>query len=615
MKGTNNNALGSEPATGLPMTYAVVARKGRSGGHDLGWNSLVAVTSLARLFWWDSELSVRVQACARFAAVTCALLFRGKARIWLSNMKRQQMQELLSRSASRSDIARAVLRYVAALLVLSPVNKIYLRLFRGLRLLWEKHLTKNLLDDFLGPQCIGGGWTDEALEPRHPDQRIATDVSKFTQLATGLALDGLQAAIDIYFFASLLYKMSPLLSMMALTGGLSATLLVRFLGRRLPSQYAAERSADGHFTYVLTRMRDHAEAIVFYKGQQREIQHAHDALDLRQSTEWTRFATKDVVGVAVDQYRQVLGLCPTLVLAHIAGVQVDAATLAQASEAFDSVLRGLFLFADNWTDFSRVEAVASELYTYKCEQTPPNSEDVAVSIKMSEAEDCGSWLQVESLSLWVGGRVLVSQLSFVAPSDGGFLISGPSGSGKTSVLRAIAGLWCRGGCGHIRRATRRSSMLFLPQRPYMTLGSLREQLLYPFGASTGVDDNALFSILERLGLGHVLQLAERNLDFTCRWDEQLSVGEQQRLSVARVWAQRPLYVILDEITSANDAANEGVMYQCIASSCKAFMSIGHRESLQAFHSVHLKLLGVEGKWCLDAIVGNHAYAMSDRAGW
>ena len=190
---------------------------------------------------------------------------------------------------------------------------------------------------------------EEQIE-RHPDQRIAADVGKFTTLATMLFLDGFQALLDLYFYSRLLKSLSPALSRLAVLAALGGTFLTAWLGRELPALYSEERASDGTFTYVLTRMRENAESILFYGGQSQEVQLAETCLQRRCDSEWKRLAAKDAVQLVQDQYRQSLSLAPSLVMVQM-GVTQDAALLSQANEAFDSVLRALLLFADNCSDF------------------------------------------------------------------------------------------------------------------------------------------------------------------------------------------------------------------------------------------------------------------------
>jgi len=135
----------------------------------------------------------------------------------------------------------------------------------------------------------------------------------------------------------------------------------------------------------------------------------------------------------------------------------------------------------------------------------------------------------------------------------------------------------------------------------MSLGSLRAQLLYPLGAAPGVGDEDLRAILGRCGLARALERLDGDLGAVRRWDEELSVGEQQRISVARLLAQRPAFAIVDEVTSANDAGHEAAMYECIRETCEAFVSVGHRETIRRFHVRRLQLLGETegGRWVVE----------------
>ena len=177
-------------------------------------------------------------------------------------------------------------------------------------------------------------------------------------------------------------------------------------------------------------------------------------------------------------------------------------------------------------------------------------------MKAAEKHDI-SWLQVTNLTLSFADRTLVKGLHFEAPMRGGLLISGPSGSGKTTLLRALAGLWHKG-IGDIKREMQEGQVLFLPQRPYMSLGTMRQQLLYP-SSKVQVEDSHLHEILVTVGLQSVVARINGELDVVRRWDEELSVGEQQRLSVARLLVQRPAFALVDEITSANDPAHEPLL--------------------------------------------------------
>jgi putative ATP-binding cassette transporter len=297
-------------------------------------------------------------------------------------------------------------------------------------------------------------------------------------------------------------------------------------------------------------------------------------------------------------YDLLLALVPVVVLApaYFSG-KVEFGQITQASAAFVTLRNALSVIVDQFNLLSNFAAVVERLGSYleAVEHRPlPEVAGVALAsgrrpqIETVEAPR----IAIDALTLQTpdNRKTLVRELSFELGAHERLLIVGESGVGKTSLLRAIAGLWRVGG-GRIVRPPL-SELMFLPQRPYMIPGSLREQLCYP--RARDVTDAQLVSVLQRV---HLADLPERvgGLDTEFRWKDLLSLGEQQKIAFARLLLDHPGWAFLDEATSALDPANEKLLYdQLVAAEINA-VSVSIRTSLLEYHDVLLELVG-NGEW-------------------
>jgi putative ATP-binding cassette transporter len=279
---------------------------------------------------------------------------------------------------------------------------------------------------------------------------------------------------------------------------------------------------------------------------------------------------------------------------------LEVGAVVEAGGAFSACLVALNLVINNFNGLSKFAAGIDRLDTFKRAMT---SELVTSPGEDRIQHRVGADLRMEGVTLNVPQqeRVLVKNLSLSVAPGTHLVITGPSGCGKTSLLRAIIGLWHQGRGSIVR--PKLDDILFLPQRPYMVAGTLRQQLLYP-RLDRKVSDAELLAMLRRVQLGHLAD-CDAPLDVESDWSKLLSIGEQQRLSFARVLLIRPRYAFLDEATSALDSDTEELLYRQLAKSGATMVSVSHHAALHKHHSLELELLG-DGEWRLRPIRGQRA---------
>lgn len=519
----------------------------------------------------------------------------------------------------------------------------------------------------------------------NPDQRIVDDLSSFTGTSLSFSLTLFNALIDLISFSNILFGIYPPLFVVLIVYSLGGTAISIFLGKGLVNLNFMQEKMEADFRYGLVRVRENAESIAFYGGEENEIklllQRFRSAFEnltqLLISSRNLEFFTSG--------YRYLIQILPAAVVAPMFfSGKIEFGVINQSVSAFNHILGDFSLIVYQFQAISAFSAVIDRLGEFddvldstssngtlkamdEIQLTYCNVKDLTESMKASDTQNL---LEIESLTVQTptNKALLIRDLSLEVHENEHLLVTGPSGSGKTSLLRAIAGLW-RTGSGKITFYAKNSGVLnqpdtpdvvpheadekkddkkskyrdfkgvfFLPQRPYMVLGSLRQQLLYPtwpdvsdstphdskskdsmpflkgVKGSEGVSASArapqpttedLIQALEDVHLGYLLSRFS-GLDTTNEWSSVLSLGEQQRLAFARLLLSKPDLVLLDESTSALDEPNEAHLYKKINAAGVTYISIGHRTSLTKFHKKALRIspmpLGSnDPNWCIESL--------------
>jgi len=487
--------------------------------------------------------------------------------------------------------------YGIVIVVAIPIIVSYRYLRQKLGLLWREWLTEHFLGRYFKQRAYYRLDSNSAYTLiDNPDQRITQDIKAFTSVTLDFVLDILDSILTLISFTAILYNISKALTLGLLGYAVFGTIIAIVIGTRLIRINYEQLRLEANFRYGLVRVRDNAESIAFYRGEGLERQQVTNRLLSAIKNFDLLIIWQSLISLFQLGYNYFTRLIPYIIIAplYLAGT-LDFGAIAQASVAFGQVLSALSLVTNQIqgiTEFAASINRLGEFYESLDSDTVPDEQIPQIQTQIGQ----GVTLANLTLSPPNSPRILIQDLSLSVEPGNNLLIMGASGSGKSSLLRAIAGLW-DSGRGDIERPPL-EDLLFLPQRPYMILGSLRQQLIYP-NSRQMVEDDFLLKVLHRVNLP---DLADRfnGLDSWENWTNVLSLGEQQRVALARVFVNQPRYAILDEATSALDMDNEEALYQALADLGTTYISVGHRPTLRNYHQQCLEIQA-GGKWNLQRV--------------
>jgi putative ATP-binding cassette transporter len=478
---------------------------------------------------------------------------------------------------------------IATVAILGAVYRLYLTQMLTIR--WRRWLTEQHFAKWLAHknyyQLEQHGYTD------NPDQRLSEDLNSFTSTTLSLALGLIRTLVSLVSFSIILWGVSGSIELLgvtipgymfwaALLYALVGSWLTHKIGQRLIKLNNQQERYEADLRFALVRVRENAESIAFSNGEPNENQRLTGRFGMIWSNYWNIMKVSKRLTFFTAGYSQIATIFAFVVASprYFSGA-IELGGLMQINSAFGNVQENFSWFIDAYTTLASWRATCDRLLSFRQGMTDNEAHTSDIDVQRD-----GKSLQFHNLALKLAdGRELLNNANLdIEPGDR-VMLSGRSGSGKSTLLRALGGLW-HDGQGGVRLPSER--YLFLPQRPYLPIGTLREALSYP-QAPEIYPSERFAQVLETCRLGHLVP----RLDESDHWQRMLSPGEQQRVAFARALLYAPSWLYLDEATSAMDEEDESALYQALVDELPGvtLLSVGHRSSLKRFHRRHLRIDG------------------------
>jgi putative ATP-binding cassette transporter len=484
--------------------------------------------------------------------------------------------------------------YLAFIFIAVAIYRIYLT--QALEIRWRAWMTHRYMDAWLANQAYYR--IEQTRSADNPDQRIAEDLNLLTRGTLTLSLGLLSSVVTLVSFIGILWSVSGPLSFMlgsrewtipgymvwfAVGYAGIGSLLVWWIGKSLVGLNFNQQRFEADFRFGLIRIRENAEPVALYRGEPQERAHLANRFERIRENWWDIMRTTKRLNVASTFYAQFAVIFPFLVGAprYFSGA-ITLGGLMQISSAFSQVQEALSWFIEAFSasgenSLPQWKASVNRLAGFHVAVEAARDQVSGISVT---SDNVGAIVLDEVVLALPNGQALTQPLSGEIHVGQHILVMGPSGCGKSTLFRAIAGIWPYGSGGiEIPSDVR---LLFVPQKSYLPIGTLREAIAYP-AAADAYKDLAIRHYLDLCRLPHLKDA----LDQADNWSQRLSPGEQQRLSFVRVLLARPDMLFLDEATSALDAGTEEALYELVLKEIPgaAVVSIAHREVVAKYHQV------------------------------
>jgi putative ATP-binding cassette transporter len=557
------------------------------------------VAAVARPYWISSERRSAWGLLTVIVAMNLGLVY---VNVLFSNWNNRFYDALQVHDFAKFSHELVYFCVLAMVFIAVAVYQTYLN--QMLQIRWRRWLTDQYVGEWLSDRAyyhlqLGDYRAD------NPDQRIADDLQMFVDATLNLTLGLLSSVVTLVSFAIILWRLSGTLdvplgaSRLAIPGymvwaaliyAIAGTWLTHRIGRPLIRLNFQQQQFEANFRFSLVRLRENTEAVALYGGERTEAVSLRERFGDVVGNWWAIMRRQKRLTWFTAGYNQAAIVFPVLAAAprYFAGA-IELGGLMQTSQAFGQVQGALSWFVTAYRSLAEWKATVDRLTGFRAAIGAAKARAATAGIVRTEQGAGGLAIRDLKLALPDGQRLLEGLDAEFRPGEA-VLVSGPSGTGKSTLLRAIAGIWP---FGHGQIAvSAREPMLFLPQKPYLPVGTLRHVLSYP-AAPAAFTDSAIREALAVCGLP---RLTDR-LDESRHWALQLSPGEQQRIALARALLQQPAWLFLDEATSALDAASEARLYRLLKERLRntTLISVGHRPSLAAFHDRRLELRG-DARW-------------------